>query len=157
MITTPQILSFAVIAIMMGAFVWGRFRYYLVAALALLLALALGVVPLDDAFTGFSDDIVIIVGSALLVSAGIARSGIMELAIQRRAGAGGLTLHRECPDVGGDVTSCADPRRTFSRLGGSPVFLDPSGEFRFQIRVFSKHRLEDIEADFGDRCRNAEL
>ncbi|TIS09576.1 MAG: SLC13 family permease, partial [Mesorhizobium sp.] len=33
----------------------------------------------------FSDDIVIIVGSALLVSAGIARSGIMELAIARFA------------------------------------------------------------------------
>ena len=50
-----------------------------------LLALALGVVPLDEAFSGFSDDIVIIVGSALLVSAGVARSGIMEAALQRLA------------------------------------------------------------------------
>ena len=41
--------------------------------------------PYDAAFSGFSDDIVIIVGSALLVSAGVARSGIMELAIQRYA------------------------------------------------------------------------
>jgi di/tricarboxylate transporter len=80
-----QLLSFAIIALMMAAFVWGRFRYDLVAALALLLALAVGVVPLGEAFTGFSDDIVIIVGSALLVSAGVARSGIMELAVQRYA------------------------------------------------------------------------
>lgn len=85
MFTVPQILSFLVIALMMGAFVWGRLRYDMVAALALLLALAVGVVPFEEAFSGFSDDIVIIVGSALLVSAGVARSGVMELAIQRYA------------------------------------------------------------------------
>ncbi|RUZ73845.1 SLC13 family permease [Mesorhizobium sp. M7A.F.Ca.CA.001.14.1.1] len=70
---------------MMAAFVWGRYRYDLVAAVALLLAVAVGIVPFDEAFSGFSDDIVIIVGSALLVSAGIARSGIMEAAIKRFA------------------------------------------------------------------------
>ncbi len=85
MLTLPQTLSFAVIALMMGAFVWGRVRYDLVAAGSLLLAIAVGVVPFDKAFSGFSDDIVIIVGSALLVSAGVARSGIMEFAIQRFA------------------------------------------------------------------------
>jgi di/tricarboxylate transporter len=81
--TDSQLLSVAVIALMMAAFIWGRFRYDLCAACALLLALALGVVPYDRAFSGFSDDIVIIVGSALLVSAGIARSGVMEAALQR--------------------------------------------------------------------------
>ena len=81
--TMPQILAFAVIAAMMVAFIWGRFRYDLVAALALLAAIALGLVPFDEAFLGFSDDIVIIVGSALLVSAAVARSGAMELIIQR--------------------------------------------------------------------------
>lgn len=83
--TTQQILSFAVTFVMMAAFVWGRYRYDLVAAAALLLALAVGIVPLDEAFSGFSDDIVVIVGSALLVSAGISRSGIMEAAIKRFA------------------------------------------------------------------------
>ena len=80
-----QYMSVAVIALMMVAFIWGRFRYDMVAALALLASVAVGVVPFKEAFTGFSDDIVIIVGSALLVSAGVARSGIMELAIQRYA------------------------------------------------------------------------
>ena len=83
--TLEQVLSIGVIAVMMAAFVWGRFRYDLVAAGALLTALALGVVPYEEAFSGFSNDIVIIVGSALLVSAGVARSGIMEFAIQRYA------------------------------------------------------------------------
>jgi di/tricarboxylate transporter len=83
--TLDQFLSFAVIAGMMGLFVWGRLRYDLVAAATLLVALAVGIVPYDGAFAGFSDEIVIIVGSALLVSAGVARSGIMEAAIQRFA------------------------------------------------------------------------
>jgi di/tricarboxylate transporter len=83
--TTPQILSFAIIAVMMAAFVWGRYRYDLVAAAALLVSVAVGIVPYDRMFSGFSDDIVIIVGSALLVSAGIARTGIMEAAIKRYA------------------------------------------------------------------------
>jgi di/tricarboxylate transporter len=83
MLTTPQLLSFAVIALMMAAFVWGRLRYDLVAALALLAAVVVGVVPGKEAFSGFSDDIVIIVGSALLVSAGVARSGIMDYALRR--------------------------------------------------------------------------
>ena len=80
---SPQVLSFSVIAVMMCAFVWGRLRYDLVAALSLLAAVAVGIVPLEDAFSGFSDDIVIIVGSALLVSAAVARSGIMEWVLQR--------------------------------------------------------------------------
>jgi di/tricarboxylate transporter len=83
--TTEQILALTVVVLMMAAFVWGRFRYDVVAAGALLAAVAVGVVPYDAAFSGFSDDIVIIVGSALLVSAAVARSGIMEVAIQRVA------------------------------------------------------------------------
>lgn len=83
--TGPQLLSVVVIVAMMAAFIWGRFRYDLVAACSLLLAVAVGVVPYDRAFSGFSDDIVIIVGSALLVSAGVARTGIMEAALQRLA------------------------------------------------------------------------
>lgn len=62
-------------------FIWGRLRYDLVAVLALLVAVAVGVVPTEEAFSGFSDDIVVIVGSALVVSAAVARSGIIETAL----------------------------------------------------------------------------
>jgi di/tricarboxylate transporter len=64
-------------------FIWGRFRYDIVACSALMLSVAVGIVPFDNAFDGFSDDIVIIVGSALIVSAGVARSGVVDAAIQR--------------------------------------------------------------------------
>src|SRR5690606_485211 len=83
--TLDQSLSLAVIGLMMAAFIWGRFRYDVVACVGLLIALALGTVKPDQAFSGFSDDIVIIVGSALLVSAAVARSDIMAAAIQRFA------------------------------------------------------------------------
>lgn len=83
--TTPQILAFSIIAVMMLAFVWGRWRYDLVAVSALLGAVAVGVVKPEEAFSGLSDDIVVIVGSALVVSAGVARSGIMEVAVRRVA------------------------------------------------------------------------
>lgn len=80
--TTPQILAFAILAAMMGLFVWGRLRYDMVAVLALLASLFTGIVPYDKAFSGFSDDIIIIVASALIVSAAVARSGMIEAALR---------------------------------------------------------------------------
>jgi len=79
--TTPQILSIATLAGMMALFIWGKFRYDVTAILALLASLAIGIVRPKEAFTGFSDDIVIIVGSALVISAAVQRSGIIEVAL----------------------------------------------------------------------------
>jgi len=84
--TTPQYLSLALLVAMMAMFVWGRFRYDVTAMLALLGGLALGIVKPKEAFTGFSDDIVIIVGSALVISAAVQRSGMVERALSLIAG-----------------------------------------------------------------------
>lgn len=80
---TDQWLSFLILALLMAAFIWGRYRYDVVAAAALLMSITVGIVPAREAFTGFADDIVIIVGSALVVSAAISRSGIMDIALRR--------------------------------------------------------------------------
>src|SRR4051794_33591619 len=80
---SDQWLSLLIIALMMAAFVWGRYRYDVVAAGSLLAAIVVGIVPAKEAFSGFSDDIVIIVGSALVVSAAISRSGVMDIALRR--------------------------------------------------------------------------
>ena len=80
--TFPTIAAFSVIIGMMGLFAWGRWRYDQVALVALLVSIALGIVPADKAFSGFSDDIVIIVASALLVSAAVARSGVIERVVR---------------------------------------------------------------------------
>ncbi|RYY29010.1 MAG: SLC13 family permease [Sphingomonadales bacterium] len=79
--TLPQMLSVGVLVGMMLLFIWGRLRYDLVAVIALLAALAVGVVSPKEAFTGFSDDIVIIVASALVLSGAVQRSGIIESAM----------------------------------------------------------------------------
>jgi di/tricarboxylate transporter len=83
--TVQQSLAVGIIVVMMGLFVWGRLRYDLVAALALIASVAVGIVPAKAAFSGFSDDIVIIVASALLVSAAVARSGATEAVMRRIA------------------------------------------------------------------------
>lgn len=77
-----QVLVFSVLAIALALFVWDRFRYDLVALLALLAALACGVVPVEDAFKGFGDQVVIIVASALVISAGIGKSGLIRRAVR---------------------------------------------------------------------------
>lgn len=79
--THPQLLSVATLLAMMALFIWGRFRYDVTAIIALLAALSLGLVQPKDAFKGFADDIVIIVGSALVISTAVQRSGMIEVAL----------------------------------------------------------------------------
>jgi di/tricarboxylate transporter len=77
-----QALAFGILFVMMAMFAWGRLRYDLVALAGLLAAVLVGIVPYDKAFSGFSEDIVIIIASALLVSAAVARSGVIERALR---------------------------------------------------------------------------
>jgi di/tricarboxylate transporter len=77
-----QLLVFAILGITLALFVWDRLRYDLVALMALVAGLACGVVPAAEAFKGFSDDVVVIVGSALVISAGIGKSGLVGRAVR---------------------------------------------------------------------------
>lgn len=81
--TSDQIFAFSILGLLMIVLIWDQFRYDVVGVCALLLSWAVGIVPTQYIFSGFSDDIVIIVASALLVSYGVSRSGVMELVIQR--------------------------------------------------------------------------
>ncbi len=76
--TLDQALAFGLIIATIGMFVWGRLPYDLVALTALLIGVATGIVPEKHAFEGFSDEIIIIIAAALVVSACIARSGVIE-------------------------------------------------------------------------------
>jgi len=67
---------------MMALFIWNRLRYDLVALLALLAAMASGIVPPDKAFAGFGDPVVVIVASALVLSAAVGKSGMIGRAIR---------------------------------------------------------------------------
>lgn len=76
--TLDQALAFGLLAATIGLFLWGRLPYDLVALGALLAGVVLGVVPAASAFSGFSDDVVVIVGAALVISHAVARSGAVE-------------------------------------------------------------------------------
>ncbi len=80
--TFDQVAAFAIVAVMMALFVWDRLRYDLVAMLALFASVMVGIVPSEHAFSGFSDDIVIIIAAALVVSAAVAKSGVAEIALR---------------------------------------------------------------------------
>jgi di/tricarboxylate transporter len=76
-----EALAFVILAAAVILFASGRFRYDLVAVGALLAGVLTGVVPAKDAFGGFTSDVVVIIASALVVSAAVARSGAVELAL----------------------------------------------------------------------------
>jgi len=104
--TLDQALAFAIVIAMMVLFIWGRLRYDVVALLALLATIAAGIVPPDKAFSGFSDDIVIIVASALLVSAAVGRSGVIERVV-RMLGPYLTDVTRQVAALTGSVTILA--------------------------------------------------
>lgn len=81
--TFQQGLAFALVGLTIGAFIWGRFRYDLVAVVALVAGLAIGIIPAEAAFDGFKNDVTVIIACALIVSAAFARSGVIELAMRR--------------------------------------------------------------------------
>jgi di/tricarboxylate transporter len=78
-----QIEAFAIVGAMLALFVWDRVRYDLVAALALLAAMLTGIVPAAKAFEGFSNQVIIIIASVLVVSRAIARSGVIDAVLRR--------------------------------------------------------------------------
>ena len=80
--TLDQAFAFGLMATTIGVFIWGRLPYDLVAVLALLAGVALGIVPTEEAFSGFGDDVVVIIAAALLVSSAVARSGAIETAMR---------------------------------------------------------------------------
>ena len=80
--TLPQVLAFSIVGGAVVMFAWGRFRYDVVALIALLAGVSVGVVPVKRVFSGFTSDVVVIIASALVISAAVARSGVIEQLLQ---------------------------------------------------------------------------
>lgn len=76
--TLDQGLAFGLMGATIGFFLWGRFAYDAVALGALLAGVLIGVIPPDKAFEGLSDDVVVIVAAALIISNAVAKSGAVE-------------------------------------------------------------------------------
>ncbi len=77
--TADQTILFTLLFFVFVFLVWGRWRYDLVAFVALLVALLSGIVPVDKAFSGFGHPAVVIIALVLIVSRGLSNSGAIEL------------------------------------------------------------------------------
>jgi len=77
--TTDQIIIFAILGLSLVFFMWGRWRYDIVAFTALILAVVGGVVPTDSAFAGFGHPAVITVAAVLVISRALQVSGVISI------------------------------------------------------------------------------
>lgn len=77
--TTDQIFLFALLFLVFVCLIWGRWRYDVVAFLALLIALLEGVVPSERAFSGFGHPATVIIALVLIVSRALSNSGAIDL------------------------------------------------------------------------------
>ncbi len=85
-LTVDQSLAIAIVVLMLAGFIWNRWRYDVVAMSALLAAVLAGIVPSDKAFEGFSDPVIAVIASVLVVSKAIERSGILDRVARRVLG-----------------------------------------------------------------------
>ncbi|MCH9693006.1 MAG: SLC13 family permease [Gammaproteobacteria bacterium] len=77
--TADQSVLFGLLFFVFVFLIWGRWRYDLVAFVALLVALLTGIVPKDQAFSGFGHPATVIIALVLIVSRGLSNSGAIEM------------------------------------------------------------------------------
>lgn len=77
-----QSVVFSTLILVLVLFVWGRWRYDIIALLALLVVTVTGIVPADQAFSGFGHPAVITVAAVLVVSRGLLNSGMVDFIVR---------------------------------------------------------------------------
>ena len=80
---TEQAYVFAVLAATLALFILDRWRYDIVALLALMAVAIPGIIPAAEVFGGFGHPAVVTVAAVLVVSRGLAASGLVEALAQR--------------------------------------------------------------------------
>ena len=88
-----QWIIFGTLLATLALFIWGKWRYDVVALLALLVVTLSGLIPVERAFSGFSNPAVITVAAVLVISRGLQNSGLIDLIGQRLSALkGGVTI-----------------------------------------------------------------
>ena len=77
--TVPQSIIILILLVTIGLFLWGRWRHDMVALAALLACVLTGVIDPAIAFSGFGHPAVITVACVLVLSAGLQRSGAVDV------------------------------------------------------------------------------
>ncbi|NQV43518.1 MAG: sodium-coupled transporter [Rhodospirillales bacterium] len=93
--TIPDhILVLVLLAFLLVFFVWGRWRYDVVAFAGLIVAVLMGLVPVREAFSGFGHPATMTVAVVLVVSRALSLSGVADYLAQRVVGTiGGMLSH----------------------------------------------------------------
>ena len=77
---TDQTILAGALVILMGLLIWGKWRYDAVTLLCLAALVLMGIVPANDAFSGFGHPAVVTVALVLLISKGLQEAGMVSLA-----------------------------------------------------------------------------
>ncbi len=117
--TLPQGLSLAILGGLLVLFLWGRFRFDIVALLALVAAIACGVVPTGKAFSGFGNPLLPLIASALVVSSAVAKSGAIGEVVRLLRP---LLSHRQL-QVGALTSVVAVLSALIKNIGALAIFL----------------------------------
>ncbi|HEX3884665.1 MAG TPA: SLC13 family permease [Stellaceae bacterium] len=78
-----QILTVVILVVMVALFLWEKWRFDIVALMALIASVAAGIVPANKAFSGFANPVLPLIGAALIVSTAIGQSGAIEILVRR--------------------------------------------------------------------------
>ena len=118
-LTLHEAIAFAIIAAMLTAFIWGRLRYDVIAGIALVAGVATRVIPAEKAFSGFSNPVIVIIASVLVLSRAIAVSGVIETTLSR--------IMPHLPRAGqqiGVLTGCVTALSAFMKnVGALGIFI----------------------------------
>ncbi len=77
-----QYIVYITLILILVLFIWGRWRYDIVAIIALLFLTFVGIVPGEDAFQGFSHPAVITVAAVLILSRALMNAGIVDFLVR---------------------------------------------------------------------------
>ncbi len=100
--TTDQITLFAILCALFALLAWGRWRYDVVAFLALMASVVSGVVPAGGAFAGFGHPATITVAAILILSRALTTTGATDwIARAVRPATGSTAAHMLEPHPGG--------------------------------------------------------
>lgn len=78
-----QYLVFTILLVTLVLFIWGRWRYDVVAALSLMATVLTGAIPYSHTFSGFSNPAVITVAMVMIITRAVTYSGIIDSMVDR--------------------------------------------------------------------------
>ncbi len=114
-----QALAFGILAAAFVLFIWGRWRYDIVALLALLAVTLTGLVSPAEAFLGFAHPAVLTVAAVLIISRALQNAGIVDVVVKSIAPLRG----RETAQIGAQTVAVAIMSSFMNNVGALALML----------------------------------